>query len=196
MENEVITQDALAVCLALRPYIYTWASSHDVRHHAFIHKWRKWDAGGLKRRWRRRGEISWSWGYASPCWWLTSRYTERKHCDSAEVWLCVCVRACASASLLLVFLVQCIHVKRTFSVNSSLFGARVINHSVTAVVVLGAFVQVWLLWEQLPSPTNQLWFCCAERSGQANGRTQERRAALCVLFTCLEKKEKKERRGL
>lgn len=40
--------------------------------------------------------------------------------------------------------------------NSSLFGARVINHSVTAVVVLGAFVQVWLLWEQLPSPTNQL----------------------------------------
>lgn len=94
MENEVITQDALAVCLALRPYIYTWASSHDVRHHAFIHKWRKWDAGGLKRRWRRRGEISWSWGYASPCWWLTSRYTERKHCDSAEVWLCVCVCVC------------------------------------------------------------------------------------------------------
>lgn len=108
------------------------------------------------------------------------------------VTVCVCVRACASASLLLVFLVQCIHVKRTFSVNSSLFGARVINHSVTAVVVLGAFVQVWLLWEQLPSPTNQLWFCCAERSGQANGRTQERRAAPCVLFTCLEKKGKKD----
>lgn len=108
------------------------------------------------------------------------------------VTVCVCVRACVSASLLLVFLVQCIHVKRTFSVNSSLFGARVINHSVTAVVILGAFVQVWLLWEQLPSPTNQLWFCCAERSGQANGRTQERRAAPCVLFTCLGKKKKDE----
>lgn len=55
---------------------------------------------------------------------------------------------CACVSLLLFFLLQCIHVKRTFSVNfSSLFGAKLINHGVTAVVVLRAFVQVCLLWE-------------------------------------------------
>lgn len=109
MENEVITQDALAVCLALRPYIYTWASSHDVRHHAFIHKWRKWDAGGLKRRWRRRGEISWSYEVMLLRADDSPHGTQRESTATALRCDCVCVCACVCECFITLGLLGAVH---------------------------------------------------------------------------------------
>lgn len=162
---------------------YTWGcGAGDVSHGAFIHKWRKWDAGRLRRRWwwrrRRRGEERLA-GAVRLCFSVLMTHLTAQRESTATAWRCECECVCVHTYVSLLLLVQCIHVKRTSSVNSSLFGAKVINHCVTALVVLRASVQVCLLWEQ---PTNRLWLFRTEWSGQESVRTRERRAALSVLF--------------
>lgn len=94
-------------------------------------------------------------------------------------------------SLLLVVLVQCIHVKRTFSVNSSFFGAKAINHSGTVAVVLGALIQVCLHWEQPLSPTNQLWFFFFSVQYKVDKKSEDTRkkgSPVCPIYV-LKKKQ-------
>ncbi|KAF6738849.1 hypothetical protein FQA47_005840 [Oryzias melastigma] len=64
--------------------------------------------------------------------WMTHRVM-----FASEAWYVYC-RCCDDASHQAS---SCIHVKRTFSVNSSLFGAKAINHSGTVAVVLGTLIQ-------------------------------------------------------
>ena len=103
---------------------------------------------------------------------------------------CDCVCACVRVSLLLFFLVQCIHVKRTFSVNFSLFGAKVINHRVTAVVVLRAFVQVCLLWEQPSSESYKpaLILLCRIKWTREFKDTGKKGSPVCPIYS-LQKKD-------
>lgn len=94
-------------------------------------------------------------------------------------------------SLLLVVLVQCIHVKRTFSVNSSFVGAKAINHSGTVAVVLGALIQVCLHWEQPLSPTNQLWFFFFSVQYKVDKKSEDTRkkgSPVCPIYV-LKKKQ-------